>query len=636
MSRSADIPSQSETPRRFLAQPFETSSWNSNKGYQRMPNSTDTELLNEAAEPESNSPSGLHARAGTVSHRLSHDSSLSKPCEGNVSCSYSKSLGDHQPHPISKWRVRRPLPEPIETTKTNKRRVELEPRLSLGDNDRLQIGPRKFEPQLIETNTRSFRKGEPSRNLDHDSISNILSEHSNQVNTHQCAGQPTRAAVHAVPESKFSYTNLLRRQETRRHSYRVPDLPAIPSNSSEVSDGSGPPSLSTSPSASSGASPKPSKVTDRRRESCDEKVSGYLLSLAARSAEKQLKEQALAAFPNEQVYQPVDHFAIDREDESSNEGESPGCTANQTSHRRASSVDLSWELEYMRQHKEEAVMRNRAVVESQESQFSCTAMRAHPDFHCAEYPEGFHKESARTRHGASPPMLGNDLIFPQSLSPETTLCESATGISRLQDKYQKYCGGLWSADLRQDSKRGGGGLWMGTCGKVELNHKSQDKLLPGVVTPIHYFNEESRMCLDGINTTAKHLDQQTSTPLNQDAGFDYSIPHDSGKEFHDGVVTQIYNYLSLGYPCVARYYDSELSKISGISVEELRRDDLNTDARGYFGVTENTKANGRTCMRWAALRLYIHEWIKQQPRMMENDSNCEAWGVRERRGSWAV
>jgi hypothetical protein len=32
------------------------------------------------------------------------------------------------------------------------------------------------------------------------------------------------------------------------------------------------------------------------------------------AAQIQLKEQALAAFPNEQVYEPVDHFAIDEDD----------------------------------------------------------------------------------------------------------------------------------------------------------------------------------------------------------------------------------------------------------------------------------------------------------------------------------
>jgi hypothetical protein len=110
-------------------------------------------------------------------------------------------------------------------------------------------------------------------------------------------------------------------------------------------------------------------------------------------------------------------------------------------------------------------------------------------------------------------------------------------------------------------------------------------------------------------------------------------------EFDDAFVTQMYNYLSLGYPCVARYYDHELSKVSGIPVSDLRRDDLHTDAKGYVGVTKGSATSGdiegSVCMRWKALRIYIHQWARQHPRVTECDSSFETWGVRERRGSWA-
>jgi hypothetical protein len=39
--------------------------------------------------------------------------------------------------------------------------------------------------------------------------------------------------------------------------------------------------------------------------------------------------------------------------------------------------------------------------------------------------------------------------------------------------------------------------------------------------------------------------------------------------------------------------------------------------------------------RWRALRLYIREWARQHPDLGEN-SNPLAWGVRARRGSWAI
>jgi hypothetical protein len=113
---------------------------------------------------------------------------------------------------------------------------------------------------------------------------------------------------------------------------------------------------------------------------------------------------------------------------------------------------------------------------------------------------------------------------------------------------------------------------------------------------------------------------------------------DIDQEFNDRFVTQIYNYLSLGYPSVARYYDCELSKVSGVPVAALRADDLNTDAKGHVAVHDFMRkgsANG-VCMRWTALRLYIQEWARQQPQMSEADPYHETWGVRERKGSWAV
>jgi len=112
-------------------------------------------------------------------------------------------------------------------------------------------------------------------------------------------------------------------------------------------------------------------------------------------------------------------------------------------------------------------------------------------------------------------------------------------------------------------------------------------------------------------------------------------------EFHDGFVTQVYNYLSLGYPALARNFDYELSKISRIPIEELRRDDQLADVKGYVGVPEGSGVNedgvtGGKCMRWMALRLYIREWARQKSKMTGSDDGVDAWGTRARRGSWAI
>ena len=45
------------------------------------------------------------------------------------------------------------------------------------------------------------------------------------------------------------------------------------------------------------------------------------------------------------------------------------------------------------------------------------------------------------------------------------------------------------------------------------------------------------------------------------------------EDFGDDFITQVYNYLSLGYPSIARMFDEELSTISKIPVSELRQDD---------------------------------------------------------------
>ena len=54
------------------------------------------------------------------------------------------------------------------------------------------------------------------------------------------------------------------------------------------------------------------------KDSVDNPSAGYLLELAAKEAERQLREQVLAAFPNSEFHEHVDHFVdCDREDFSS-------------------------------------------------------------------------------------------------------------------------------------------------------------------------------------------------------------------------------------------------------------------------------------------------------------------------------
>ncbi|KAK4141711.1 uncharacterized protein C8A04DRAFT_13855 [Dichotomopilus funicola] len=142
-------------------------------------------------------------------------------------------------------------------------------------------------------------------------------------------------------------------------------------------------------------------------------------------------------------------------------------------------------------------------------------------------------------------------------------------------------------------------------------------------------------------------------------------------EFDDHFITQVYNYLSLGYPATGRQYDDELSKISRIDVAELGKEDQaimdgvwadthnrhndneemdidgakpnghpvrrRSGATGHIMLDSEEKDDVREedrCQRWKALKLYIFEWARQHPDL--NAIGPAAWGVRERRGSWGI
>lgn len=113
-------------------------------------------------------------------------------------------------------------------------------------------------------------------------------------------------------------------------------------------------------------------------------------------------------------------------------------------------------------------------------------------------------------------------------------------------------------------------------------------------------------------------------------------------EFNDTFVTQVYNYLSLGYPLLAREYDQELSHISHIPEEQLRIDDDVKEPIGNVGIkpgtglTDAAGAVGVGTPRWLALKSYIHEWARQHPNLSTDSAEPIAWGVRARRGSWAI
>jgi hypothetical protein len=263
-------------------------------------------------------------------------------------------------------------------------------------------------------------------------------------------------------------------------------------------------------------------------------------------------------------------------------------------------------------------------------------------------------ELTEMRNAATPPMLGDDLVFPLSVSPKMTrLTPDQVPVARKHADAAKVDTGegpqLWSANIGAATSPSGG-LWMGFChqGDDEGLSAPPAPIRSGIMTPT-IESEDHLGCQTpgkshgrfghGLGFLPLTPPRPGHDPFTDSLDRKLNAEQEIEDEFHNGVITQIYNYLSLGYPSLAHKFDAELSKISRIPIEELRKDDLHTDAKGYVGapegdgIDEESVAEGK-CARWTALRLYVREWARQLPHM--GDKEREDWGVRGRRGSWAI
>ncbi|KAF2467582.1 uncharacterized protein BDR25DRAFT_234342 [Lindgomyces ingoldianus] len=570
---------------------------------------------------------------------------------------------------------RRFKPEPIETIASSSRKQEGDrPRIVEQSSSKLKEEeqkrePRRFAPQLIETAKRSRKAGDTNPAiLPSDKTEAIPGDSTQSLKKTRI--QPAPAPPENTPiapttqnplflEIERGCSPLLRRRLSSRsstrshHSFRVPELDPIESSES---DGSNPPSPSTSPSVTSDHSYMYKEAT-RMRESVDDRVSGYLLELAARAAEKQLREQAMAAFPNDEHHEPVDHF-IDRDQSESEQ--------DIKRRRESSYTEVNWELVAMQRHREKREQQQASEKEKKkkrEAQINKPWGNAAAFFDASSNNNivgGWQKDGEldQMRKGARPPMLGGDIRFPRCPSPEparfdptqgshalkSAMCylteqsqqaENGEGLWCGQDKPSKGPS-LWSnAGSRPPSRNG---LWGGCCVNSGL---TPPRGPTGILTP----KVENDNPLDTPHSTPA-LAQLPPTPpaSNPDiASIDEKLATELTieEEFGDDFVTQVYNYLSLGYPSIACTFDEELARISRIEVSELRQDDHLATSRGYIRLGEDGNLKGvgiteETCVRWRALRVYIHEWARQQPRMVAGgDTTAQAIGTAARRGSWA-
>lgn len=519
------------------------------------------------------------------------------------------------------------------------------------------------------------------------------------------------------------------RANTRQHSFKVPTLPDIESSDS---DRSGPPSPDAfRPRQDSDTSDEAYKDATRMRESVDDRVSGYLLALAARQAEKQLREQEAAAFPNTDYHEPVAHY-MDRSDseESISEpklGRHGKVVRDRT---RRDSADEKWAMKEMRKHGEKVFQQQQARkktaafnVEFDSQVFRDDIWRTAggqfdgPTRNPKNLIGGYQRDSGlkQMRKAASPPMLGGDIDFPRCPSPEHARFDVTQGADFLR-KNMCYLSeqsgdrsGLWG--LRKPSRPppqsagssavgcwGGiqapkaqkpkspppGGLWGGCCTNADKANASPPST--GLITPLatpkvekedpfsssfatnfSFSSKNSYTNLSSLGNGPVQARQPVSSaarappsppPSVGSASNSLSAPQcdldarlaveaQIDSEFDNAFTTQVFNYLSLGYPSLARKFDDELSRISRVPVEELRQDDKLAEVRGYvrLGSNEIDGEDGieeHMCNRWKALQRYVREWGRQMIRRELDGGDAwaadplRAWGLPARKGSWGL
>ncbi|KAI0006436.1 hypothetical protein F4779DRAFT_629858 [Xylariaceae sp. FL0662B] len=316
----------------------------------------------------------------------------------------------------------------------------------------------------------------------------------------------------------------------------------------------------------------------------------------------------------------------------------------------------------------------------------------------------------KMRMAASPPMLGGDLKFRICPSPQQTRMETD----------HRYCPTGRPVEKQRDVTEGTG-LWRGYCSARardadEMVHPGPNLLMTPrePSTPHDPFSAAFTASMsissvmsgtDTSGTVSPASRQSQQKGLYMLSSVDERLKKEKARkeleeriaaEFDDAFVTQVYNYLSLGYPAMARDFDDELSKISGIEIEQLRKDDTQKIDKGFMlqmemsihksdhapghggpptdtssistgnssSSTGNSTATSSGAVssgddtemlepeeyerrrrhshrrhkppRWIALKLYIREWARQHPKLNDAESGPMAWGVRARRGSWAI
>ncbi|KAF1826101.1 uncharacterized protein K489DRAFT_386569 [Dissoconium aciculare CBS 342.82] len=689
-----DVQNQERTKaRRFAPEPIEQST-RSNKGTQSTPKIDATKprrFVPQVVEQESRSN-----REGSDAKEQDAKPKARRFAPQPVETSYSSSKG--------KGSKAKFLPEPIESSSRSNR------------SGPKKDANRKFAPVLIDTAKRTRKAGSDSQINPQDYRTEYghtihASEHRRHVakkkalvedDSHQARRNPIGHSIDFAdlprrppsPLDGSAPARLSVLAPARNHSFRCPDLDTIESSESERE--STPSSLSCSPGQGSPLTASDTSFTDfykhatRIRESVDENFSHYLLQLEAKKAQERMREQALAAFPNSDFHEPVQHYVDDGQESDEFEYEDRVVTWDGfdedgllTLVRRRDSTKLSWEQMELQRHAERMEQDRKAngVTNMRESSRSPWWNPVHGG---TIHDSDAQMRSMRDR--ARPPMLGRDLVFPRCPSPEPARFDVTQGSSVLRKQMSSRLGSneeesavpsLWAASAAAKKSSGDKriGLWGGFCAATEEGGVTGGLAPPlgptGLMTPrdepANPFEQSfaKSRTLGGLNSgDASH--GMIATPPTPPAEVrsapgiagidtilvtDYENERDITVSYPDNFITQVFNYLSLGYPALARPFDEELAKISRISIAELRQDDVRArqSPRGYIRLGQDFEGGGgeevvseTECVRWRALKLYVYEWARQEKNMVASPIDSGAAGavqhgaVIERRGSWGI
>ncbi|SMR45153.1 unnamed protein product [Zymoseptoria tritici ST99CH_3D1] len=714
---SSPTASTNPPPRRFAPEPIETTTKSSKQTRKHSPEKEDASkvrrFIPEAIDSSSKSSRKDAAVSGSkpITRRFAPE-----PVETSTKSS-RKEPADGKPA------TRRFAPQPVETSHKSSR-----------NNSKDNTGSSRFKPQLVETVFGGNRKSASRKNTQDDSTTNgdettpkrftpvVLStasrsrrvgeadktnrqdyrtEDGHQIHAREHrkhAGWKTPVEAKAGPGGsdptsqlqRFDFSGKLREQiapseggsgsrtPERTHSFRLPDLETIESSESDRGE-------SEHGSDSSFHDFYRNADATRQRDSVD--FGSYYFQLEAKKAQQRLQEQALAAFPNSDFHEPVQHYVNDdMETDEIEDRPVPWMDYDEEVFfkraRRESSVKISWEQMEMQRHAEQ-------LERDRKADQTTAASKAPPDNSPWWNPDAgmtiqqpdADMQSMRDR--ARPPMLGNDLVFPRCPSPEPARFDVTQGSAKLRQQMlaesnkpqapKEDKGGLWnapagktsnisvtSASSKANSSNKGGGLWGGFCVATPAAPSTNPgglavpNIPTGLMTPLPRAEPSSNpfeQSFAARNGAPGVVQPPTPPPegltggdlANLDAVLDSARDLDEmiEREYPDQFVTQVYNYLSLGYPTLARPFDEELSKISGIPIAELRQDDVKAkqNPRGHIRLDPAYEGQGgdgiegNGCARWRALKLYVREWARQEKKGYA-DQPVSTWGA-ARRGSWA-